>query len=38
MGDADIENRFMDTGGGRVRKETVGQRHRVTWKHLHYHA
>ena len=33
-GDADREDRLMDTGGG---KERVGRMERVAWKHIHYH-
>ena len=34
-GDADIENRFMDTGDA-GRKERMGQMERVARKHIHY--
>ena len=36
-GDADIENRLMDTGWGGWRKERVKWIDRVAWKHMHYH-
>ena len=35
-GDADIENKLVDTGRGR--NERVGRMERAAWKHVHYHV
>ena len=32
-GDADIEDRLVDTAGN----ERMGQMERVAWEHIHYH-